>query len=295
MNSLVAIDPIDSKGRTFTHFCEAISYYQKAGFFSKLKVASIIHPSLYAVPFQFYREMADQYAHEAHENVKKACEKKFEHTGIKILRSTSAVSEELVSQLTRFGRKTSCELLILSSNNRSGLAHWILGSFSETAALTSCMPVLVIKPQWKTGFFSKAPRILVAVDASAPPSKKALNWISKFSRHARTEVDLVYVEPRHRLVFDTIQSRKTKSEAVLALQNIQGTLKKDGVQVKSHYLEENKSLAHTLAGFAEETGSWIIVTVATKRALPHRLLLGSAARRLLGITERPFLTLRLEA
>lgn len=294
MNPLVAIDPIEPKGQTFENFCEAVKLFQEKGLLSKTTIASAIHSALYPVPISWYSEMKRRYAIEALDRIEAACECRFAFQAAKVLQSNSSWNEDLVAQLTRYGIKTGRNLIVVGSNNRKGLPHWILGSFAETAALTAKLPVLVVKPHWNQSSYSRKVRILLAIDANVPPTIDQIRWISKMAKASSAEVDLAYVLPKRRMVIDAVQPSKGKNEALETLKKIQKSLSTDGTKAQVQILDETKSLAHTLAEFADERKTWLTIATSTKRSLSYKLLLGSTARRFLTLTERPFLSLRLE-
>jgi len=294
MKPLIAIDPIEPKGQAFERFCEAVNLFHEKGLLSNATIASTIHGSLYVVPHEWYRRMKDRYAKEALDRIEFACLGRFPFLAAKVLQSRSSINEDLVSQLSQYGKRRGCDVLVVGSNNRKGLPHWILGSFAETAALTSKLPVLVVKPHWKDSSYSREFRILVAVDASVPPSASALRWIAKAAAATSAEVDLVYVKPKHRMIVDAVRIPKQTDDAFEALKTVQKALKSEGISAHTHVLDEVKSLAHTLSAFADERKTWLAIAVSTKRSMSYKLLLGSTARRFLALTERPFLSLRLE-
>lgn len=294
MNPIVAIDPIEPTGRAFEQFCEAVKLFQEKGLLSNTTIASTIHSALYPVPISWYSEMKGRYVDEALDRIEAACAGRFMFQTVKVFESNSSWNETLVAQLSRYGKKLGSNLLVVGSNNRKGLPHWILGSFAETAALTATLPVLVVKPHWKESSYSREVRILVAVDANVPPTVDQIRWISKMAKASSAEVDLVYVRPKRRMFIDDVRPPKEKSDALEALKKIQKSLSTDGIKAQVRILEETKSLAHTLAEFADERKTWLTIATSAKRSMPHKLLLGSTARRFLTLTERPFLSLRSE-
>lgn len=294
MKSLVAIDPIEPKGKSFGNFCEALKLFQSKGLISETTIASTIHASLYLVPFNWYEEMKGRFAIEARDRILSACMGRFDFKSIKILQSDSSSNEDLVAQMSRFSHRTENDLLIVGSSNRAGLPHWILGSFAETAALTAATPVMVVKPHWKEAPFSRKVRFLVAVDIATPPTSAQINWIVRLAKSSNADVDLVFVEPKHRVVLDLVQPPKIKVDSAKVLDGIKSRLHEKGVFAMTHVIPETKSLAHALANFGDQKKSWVFIMTSPKRSLPHRLLLGSTARRLLALTERPLLSLRLD-
>lgn len=294
ISALVAIDPTSEKGTNFERFCSLLRLFQKKGILSQTSIASTIHASLYAVPLQWYREMKDQFEAEALHAITKACEGRFDFDSAKVLFSDSHLNESLVSQLVKYGVRRERDILVVSSNDRAGLPHWILGSFSETAALVAKIPVLVIKPHIKEDSFSKEVRFVLPVDAAVPMSKKSLRWMINFAKAVKAHVDIVYVEARPRPLIDSLQQRQPKNVANKVLKSMSQEFRAAGVSSRIEMLEESKTIAHTIAEYAERQKAWLTVTVSAERSTARKLLLGSTARRVLSITERPFLNLRLE-
>lgn len=292
MKSLITIDPVSEKGKNFDRFCELVQIFQTKGFFNRTSIASVIHGSLYSLPLSWYHEMKGKYAEEALQNIKKACSGKFVFESAKVIYSESHADEILIQQLCRYGRSTGTDLLVVSSNERRGLPYWLLGSFSETAVLTATLPVLVIKPQLRKTELSPEVRFLLAIDVAAPLNKKTMKWISKLANSVDAHIDIIYIKPRSRIFVDISQERKNTNDANRVLSKVQAHFKEHGVKSKTGILEESKSVAHTLADFAEKKHCWLIITTDAERSKKLKLLLGSTARRILKLTKRPFLSLR---
>lgn len=294
ISALVTIDPTSEKGRSFAKFCELVRIFQNKGFFGKTSIASVIHSSLYMVPLSWYQNMRGKYAKEALQDIQKTCNGRFKFETAKVLLSYTHVNESLVKQLCRYGQRRGVELLVVSSNERKGLPHWILGSFSETAVLTATMPVLVIKPYLHEIDLSHEIRFLHAVDIAAPPSNKEVHWIARMARTANAHIDVIYTDPSVRVLADDLQQTKNMNEATRVLKTVQATFNSEGIKSKINILKESRSVAHTLVEFAEKRKTWLIITTAPERTTTRKLLLGSTARRILTLTKHPFLSLRLE-
>jgi len=292
-SALVAIDPTSKLGTGFGRFCSILRLFQARGFFPETSVASLIHAALYAMPLAWYREAKDQLLEEAYDTVTTACRGRFEFDSVRVLSCEAHENEALVARLSQFGRRKRKEVLIVSSNDRSGLPHWILGSFSETAALTASLPILVVKPHLKDSDFSREVRFVVGIDAVTPVSEEELDWIAKAAGETRAHVDLVYVEPRPRPVLGFLHEPIQKTDATRVLKRLQAVLKARGTRSSVTLLEESRSVPHTIVEFAENRKAWMIVAGNAERSTARRLLLGSTARRMLTLTERPFLSLRL--
>lgn len=291
--ALVSIDPMAIKGKGFKRFCEKIRLFQEQGFISRTSVASVIHSSLYLMPYDYYRISKDGLAKEARLNVDRACRGQFQYNTVRVLQSDSSANEELVANLSRYGKLMGSDILVLGSNDRKGLPYWILGSLSETASLSASMPVLIFKTSTSISPRSRAPRLVCAVDVAAPPSARHITWIANLARSTKADLDLVYVDPRPRAMLSSLQQRKSKGDAQRILRSQVVAFKSKGAgSVTSTILSEGRSIAHTMAEFSEKQSAWLTITTTPKRTKIRRLLLGSNARHILALTRRPFLSLR---
>lgn len=311
-SALVAVDPVSKKGEAFKRFCAIIRLFQQKHLLSQSSLVSIIHASLYTVPISWYEDMKNDFAREAHDSIRNDCQGRFEFTDARVLQSQTNSNEDLINQVVRYGQRKSKGLLVVSSNERSGLAHWILGSFSETAALTAKAPVLIIKPYLTEKDFSAKVRLVVAMDATAPLPTEELQWISSMAKKASAEVDLIYVEPQKHFFADKLQklagSKKTKKEwaekekqnekgkqeLINNLRKVRKFLQAQKIPVHIEVLDEKETIAHTIDDFATQKKAWAIITMGAEKTRGRKLLLGSTTRRLLKLTKRPFLSLRLE-
>jgi nucleotide-binding universal stress UspA family protein len=282
--AIVTIDSTQTKNKNFNRFCEILHLFQTKGFFSDTTIASSIHAALYPVPFKWYREMEARFSKEASTKIASLCTGKFDFNSVKILCSDSSHNEDLISQMSHYGKKTKSDLLILSSSDRTGIPYWFLGSFSETASLTATLPVLIIKPHVKLTDFSKEIKFLISVDASTSIPPKQIRWIIKKAQESKAQVQLIHVNPKPKLLIGKIQKNKSKEEAKQTLKEIQDRFKSAGVKVSSEVLEQAESVAQTIVDYAEKNKSWITITLGVKRSKTRKILLGSTARKVLSLT-----------
>lgn len=294
MNSaVVAIDPVSTKGAAFERFCDIVRLFQDKGFFSRTSVASLIHASLYSIPLGWYSERKASLARDAQNAIHTACKGRFDFDSTRVLLADSSASEDLVARLSAYGHREEADVLVMASSDRA-LPPQLLGSFAGTAALTATLPVLIIHPRLRESRLSPGVRLVVAIDVAAPPSPKAIRWIARTAKVAKAQVDLVYAEPITRPLLASLRKRADKVEADRTLKKIRASLAASGVNARVRTLKSSASAAHAIAEFAEERKAWMIITIAAKRSMGRRLLLGSTARRILALTERPFLSLRME-
>ncbi|MDQ3231889.1 MAG: universal stress protein [Pseudobdellovibrionaceae bacterium] len=237
--------------------------------------------------------MKGRLAKDASRELESSLQGAFRFSSIKVLSAMTVDLESLVIFISRFATRTGIDLMVIASNARTGLPLWLLGSFSETAALIAPMPILIIKPHIEVQDFAPVPHLVVGVDTSVPVPAAALRWIAGTAKSMGAELDLIHVKPRKRLM-DSMAPRPKKESPELILQGLQRKFLKAGVSTHVLIKDEVESVAQTLVDCAEQKQAWVILTVVAKRSSVRKLLLGSDARRILSLTRRPFLSLRLE-
>lgn len=294
-NALLALDSTSCAGRPFEELNKVIGLFQKHDVLpSDVGVASIYHPNLTPAPIEYFDEEKKRLAREAKATIENALRGKMGFRSIDVLISDSSSAEDHVEQLSRFARRKGADLLVLGSSDRTGLPYWFLGSFSETAALYASVPVLIIKSSSTKMKWARDPKFVLAVDVAAPPSARDIRWIAERVKSARATLELIYITPKRRFFLDKLQLRKSRSETVKTLQALAQQFKARGVHARSTVRDEGTSIAHSIRDFADELGAWMIMTITAERTRARKLLLGSKARRLLGLSERPLVSIRQE-
>lgn len=290
-SQLIGLDPTVQKSSNLDHFLDILALFKRHGVFKRTSIASIVEPSLYTVPYSVYLSLKDSYIKKANQDIMSLTPKDL--GPVQILASNSQATSAHVEKLSRYARRINANALILASNDRKGFPYWVLGSFSETASLIASIPVFIIKPTISTNKFSRNVRFILAVDVAAPPTAHAIKWLSDLAQSSRARLYIVYVEPKKRALVDSLQNRIENSEALKALTRLETAFKSNGVQAIKTVLPETKSIAHTIVDFSDKMKAWLTITTAPKRSGVRKLLLGSNARKILRLTERPFLSLRL--
>jgi len=292
-NVVVAIDPVLKASASFDVFAKTIKQFQDHGLLPSASVASIIHSALYSVPTSWYFENENRYAEEAKRNIESLCSGRFKTNVIRVLKGKTPLNQLLVEQMSEYLKRIHSSLLVVLSNNRTGLPYWILGSFAETAALTSTAPILVIKTQVKNIEFSAKPRLVIAVDASVAYSKKYIKWISEIAGPAGATIDLVYIRPKPNGIFSSIRKPAHRNIANQELRAMKKALEDLGITTTLTMIREKDTVAQSIIDYADKKKAWSIITISVQRKLVRRLLIGSTARRVLSLTKRPFISLRL--
>jgi nucleotide-binding universal stress UspA family protein len=292
--ALIAVDPSELPEENLASLSGIINHFQKSGFLSDLSIVSVIHPDMYLTPLQWFKDMKPTLVKQAAEQIGRKLDSRFQFTSIKILTCESDDLESLTRGVTRFGKRTGYQLLVVASHDRKGLPHWFLGSFSETAALTAALPILVVKPDLPLEDFSPDPLFVIGVDPSVSFPAATLRWITDACRGTSTRIQLVYVKPRPRPFVDKLQPARRGKDPLVVLQDLVTKLQKAGLQATAVQKDETTSVAHTLVEHAEQERAWLLMTLSDNRKTLRKLLLGSASRRILSLTRRPFLSLRLD-
>lgn len=296
-NVVVAIEPINPMSEpspNFDVFVNMIKKFQKFQLLPPVMIVSMINPSTYMVPNVWYFENEDRYAAEAKKGIELTCANKFNFQSIHVLKGKSSANSILIEQLSDYLKKIQSNLLVVLSSNRHGIPYYLLGSFAETAALSATTPVLVIKPQTKNLSFSIKPRLTVALDATTNYSSKQLKWIANIAYLSKAHINLLSVKPNASGILSSLYKPEKPKFANKALEKIEQSLTKMGISTSLNVVKEKESIAQTIVDFADKTKSWAIVTISADRKLARKLLLGSTARRILALTKRPFLSLRLD-
>src|SRR5690606_25821060 len=148
------------------------SFFQKEGIISAdATVASVYHPSLIPLPSEVYTAQKLRLWMEASSVVTQTIQGKFSFKSVQVLDSPSPQSEDHIGLISKFAEKNDFDFLVTGSNDRSGLPYWFLGSFSEAALMLATLPLLIIKPYFRSLKFSKKPKLVIGVDVGTPPKQ----------------------------------------------------------------------------------------------------------------------------
>ncbi len=113
----------------------------------------------------------------------------------KVLFADGSSTQKAVDSLLQYARKTGCDLIALTSHARKGVKRFFLGSFAETLALQSPVPLLIVSPNYRPTK-AKQPTFLFPTDWSED-SKLGLRSICKALSDQKMKVILFhsYLEP----------------------------------------------------------------------------------------------------
>lgn len=291
-NVVAAVEPpVLERTLPLNKFASTIKFYQEALILPRVSVVSLIHSSLYMVPFSWYYENEDRYAFEAKSKVDQACQNKFDYSSVRVLKAKASANHYLVEDLSAFLTEIRSDLLVVLASSRKGVPYWLLGSFAETSALTCTTSVMVIKSQSGIELSTK-PRLTVAVDSNAKYTAKDLNWLIGLALPGQVQLDLLFVRPKPSGILSALRKPKHPRIADKELKKFERELNKAGVLTTLTFTKEVDSIAETVVDFSNKKKSWGIVTISTERALARKLLLGSTARKILMLSKRPFFSIR---
>jgi nucleotide-binding universal stress UspA family protein len=224
----------------------------------------------------------------------------------KIKLETSVVtSRDTAEGIIKTARENACDLIVMGTHGRKGLAHAFLGSVAERVTRLATIPVLLVReskhtatPTWQ--------RILVAVDGSTA-SRKALKVADQLAQTTGAELHLLHVIPDlPPPLVDPIGGGAVT--ASLTYENTLKELEHDAhivMEVSRAEVETEKTVFHTaraqreriadtVVRYASEHQCDLIVMGTHGRTGLNHLLLGSVAEGVAHTTPVPLLLIHVE-
>lgn len=294
VHSVIGLDPTTKNLDTLDWFFRVLLRFHEANLVPSMSFAGVMHSHLFPMPNKIYRGLLPKLKKEAQQHLEAIVAHHVPIASVQLLSSDSPATEDHVNQLSRWGSKLRAEFLTIASQNQGDLAHWALGSFAETAALTSKLPVLIVKPYCPENHFDRPVSLLICVDVASPPAPSSLAMVVRLAKRSNARVHFLYVRPQKRVFTDSLFQRKSEEETQKILTQLKTALEDKGIKVTATIVDEKTSIAHSIDEFAADKKVWMIVTTVPKRARARRIFLGSSARKLLSLTKIPVLNLRAE-
>lgn len=109
------------------------------------------------------------------------------------LEASVITSRDIAQGIIKTAQDRSCDIIVMGTHGRKGLAHAFLGSVAERVSRLATLPVLLVR-ETKHPTSTTFQRILVAVDGSAA-SRKALKTADRLAKRTDAELHLVHVIP----------------------------------------------------------------------------------------------------
>jgi nucleotide-binding universal stress UspA family protein len=102
-------------------------------------------------------------------------------------------SRDTAQGIIKTARENACDLIVMGTHGRKGLAHAFLGSVAERVTRLATLPVMLVR-ETNHATSTTFQRILVAVDGSEA-SRKALTYADRLAKFMNAELHLVHVIP----------------------------------------------------------------------------------------------------
>jgi nucleotide-binding universal stress UspA family protein len=99
--------------------------------------------------------------------------------------------EDVAQSVVTAAQENNCDLILMGTHGRKGLAHAFLGSVAERVTRLSDIPIMLIRDQ---GTVPEIKRIVLAIDGSVT-SRKALSYADNLAQKANAELHLLHVIP----------------------------------------------------------------------------------------------------
>jgi nucleotide-binding universal stress UspA family protein len=235
-----------------------------------------------------------------------------------LLETSVVASQDIALGIVSAAQENACDLIVMGTHGRKGLAHAFLGSVAERVTRLTTLPVLLVREtkvgQTKVGetkvseakpaITPSFERILVAVDGS-DASRKALRYADDLAQATQAELHLLHVIPD--LPAPLIDPVALGGAA--ATLNYKDTLKhleqeaRIIMEVSRAELDTQTTVFHTaraqregiaevITSYAKAQGCSFIVMGTHGRSGFDRLLLGSVAEGVAHTTPVPLLLIR---
>lgn len=291
-SGLMALNPKAAESASFKNFCTQINTLQKKGLLNKVNVVSLIHPNFFALPSDIYFSQKQALMEEVENSLAMGLGKQINYDDLTVMESPYSSYDDMVGFLSQLAYRQRDSVIIVGIDPQQKVYKWLAGGLPETAALSAHIPILLIKVDQTCLLDKEEPRVVLAVDTDVPPTMKALRRFARLIRPLGTSVDIVHVQRKNNFVASLIGASTgvTENDSILqkTLENLR-RLKLDG---EIHTIQEEESVATTLAKFANDRGAWITATSSPARDIRHRLVWGSTTQNLLEELSCPLLVLR---
>lgn len=291
-SGLIALNPHSGESPSLKNLCLQIKDMQERGLLQRIEVVSLIHPNFFPFPPSSYKEMKEQVLSDVRTSLEKGINGCFKYEKLDILEASESNNDDLVTTLSQIALKRRMQILILGLDTSDNGYRWLFGGVSQTAALSSGGPTLILKVHESPTPLSAEPAVLLAVDTLVPPSIKAVKRLHRIFKPLNARLHLLHVKRKTGLL-SAFSNDNQKFETI---EEILRKSKKDfsdlGFECDYEILEENKSIAHTIAEYARIKQVWMTTVTSPSRGLRHRVLWGSTTQNLLAQNPGPVLVLR---
>ncbi len=255
------------------------------GAIQDIHVVSIIHPDSYALPYSVFRNEKKELVARAKSELRQALDDRLKPASLEVLATDSQSVEQFVKLVTHHGRRLEADLFVAGSSGKSAFSYLFEGSFTETAALNTPMPVLVLGPGSGHVRFQKRAKLLLVLCSSSLPSVKSRMWVADLARSLKSELKLATVDDERRwwsakrvLNPDTVEL--VRREFIMM-----------GVE-KVDILTSEPISPGEVPAMADTEGALITIFCASPAAKRRSIFLPSTCGRLIADMNRPLMILK---
>jgi nucleotide-binding universal stress UspA family protein len=215
----------------------------------------------------------------------------------------AVTGKDIAGSLITTAKEQGCDLIVMGTHGRKGLAHAFLGSVAERVIRSATLPVLLVRES-KKAVSTNWQRILVAVDGSEA-SRRALHYADRLAQTAKAELHLLHVIPdlppplvdpigvggvAASLTYDdTLKQLEHEARVVMEVSRAEI----DTQNTVFHTARaQRERVADTLVRYAQEQACQLIVMGTHGRTGFNHFLLGSVAEGVAHTTPVPLLLIR---
>lgn len=197
-----------------------------------------------------------------------------------------------VDTLLKHAKSKGAELIACGTTTKTGATRLLVGSYAETLAMRSPIPVLVVGPSAKTAAPPK--KFLFATDYS-DKSRQAFNQILPLAKVRKATI-LLYYKVEYAVppaiygfdplpVYQEYWKQEVAQKKVLAKSWVE-LAKNAGVKAVAHFDEKSGFVAESVIKAAKKEGCGVIA-VASESGAVAAALLGSVSRQVLRLSPLP--------
>lgn len=291
-SGLIALNPKAAENASFKNFCAQVHKFQERGALKKVDIVSLIHPNFFPYPAEVYNSQKDTLMRDAEKSLAAGVGKKISYADIKVVEAPFSSDDDIVGLLSNLAYQRRDSVVIVGIDSKQRLYKWFAGGLPETAALSSHVPVLLIKVDQDCLVDRDEPRVILAVDSGAPPTKRALRRFARLVRPLDALIKVVGVTRKSSMVASMMGLNGHQDQMQKILEETLEHLKSLRLKGEVKILEENHSVAETISEYSKSQGAWITAVSSPPRDIRHRLMWGSTTQALVSEMSCPLLVLR---
>lgn len=211
-----------------------------------------------------------------------------------ILRCESASLRKSINTLLEFARREDFDLIVLSTQSRKGMDRFFFGSFAETLALKSDIPLLLISPHtqvsprfdsifYPTDFSEESQRSFQRVIDLAAEKKMSITLFHEISHLTPFELSVLDNEVQYKKALDKdILNRKIQMEDLAGRARAKGIKVHVALDTRPNFDPIPKAIQK-----AAKKAKSSMIAISSHSGFLEANLLGSVARQLIRNSKVP--------